>query len=142
MRWTRCLVRGENFLQHAIGDSDAEIFLGDRTQGGRGIEGKSAAPMYQQSCIIVRKSGLERFICGTLSGPESDGEKSPEVKMQRDLRPWEVLRVPYGRSRPIDFNRTHFYAQHFQRAELMQFLRVEGIDKKILLDRSSRLFAL
>ena len=53
-----CLIRGDNFLTHAIGDSDAEIFLGQRNEGGKGIEGRPAAPMIQQSCIIVRKSGL------------------------------------------------------------------------------------
>ena len=137
-----CLIKGEKFLEHAIGDSNADIFLGDRTRGGRGIEGKPAAPMFQQSCIIVKKAALERFISGTMSGQETDGQLSPEVKMARDIKPWEVLQVPYGRSRPIDFSQLHFYAQHLQTDELMQFLATEGIDPNILLDRSSRLFKL
>jgi len=137
-----CLIRGEDFLEHAIGDSDADILFGDRTEGGVGIEGKPAAPMYQQSCIIVRKQGLEHFISGLLAGPESDGELSPEVKMARDLESWDVLRVPYGRSRPIDFGRSHFYAQHLQQQELDRFLEAEGIPKAMLLDRSRRLFGI
>jgi len=137
-----CLISGDNFLDHAIGDSDADVFLGDRTRGGRGIEGKPAAPMFQQSCIIVKKAALERFISGTMSGQETDGQLSPEVKMARDIEPWGILQVPYGRSRPIDFSQTHFYAQHLQNDELMQFLDREGIDQNILLDRSSRLYNL
>jgi hypothetical protein len=92
--------------------------------------------MYQQSCIVVRKSGLARFISGTLAGAETDGEVSPENKMARDLKPWDTLKVPYGRSRPIDFSRAHYYVQHLQKDELMQFLRTEGIDPDIALNRS------
>jgi len=122
-----CLIRGDDFLDHAMGESEAEIFLGRRNEGGQGIEGRPAAPMIQQSCIIVRKSGLERFIAGVMEGAETDGELSPEVKMERDLVPWEFLAVPYGRSRPIDFSETHFYAQHLTAEELEAFIELEGL---------------
>ena len=137
-----CLVRGEDFLRHAVAGSDAEIFLGERTHDGRGIGGRLAAPMYQQSCIVVRKSGLERFISGTLAGAETDGEMSPENKMARDLKPWDTLKVPYGRSRPVDFSRAHFYVQHLQKDELMQFLQAEDLHPDIVLNRSRGLYRL
>lgn len=137
-----CLVRGADFVQHAIGDQNGEIFIGDPTQGGRGIEDRLAAPMYQQSCIIVARSALERFISGMLAGPETDGEMSPENKMARDVKPWETLAVPYGRSRPIDFSRSHFYVQHLQDDELKQFLRLEGLDEGFFFRRSEELFNL
>ena len=98
--------------------------------------------MYQQSCIVVRKSGLERFISGTLAGAETDGEMSPENKMARDLKPWDTLKVPYGRSRPVDFSRTHFYVQHLQKDELMLFLQAEELDPAIVLNRSRELYRL
>ena len=137
-----CLIKGHNFLSHATLDSDAEIFLGGRTQGGRGIEGRPAAPMIQQSLMIIRKSGLARFINQTLSAPESDGELSPEVKMERDLKPFDFLKIPFGRSRPIDFSLSHFYAQHLQDDELRGFLKSENLDEKILRPREERIFEL
>jgi hypothetical protein len=127
-----CLIKGERFLEHALGESDAEIFLGQRTVGGKGIEGKPAASMIQQSCIIVKKSGLERFISRTLEGPETDGELSPEVKMDRDLKPYDFVQIPFGRSRPIDFSLNHFYAQHLDQNELEEFMGVEGLNWEIL----------
>ena len=137
-----CLIRGDSFLEHAIGDSEAEIFLGQRTQGGKGIEGKSAAPMIQQSCIIVKSSGLERFISKTMEGPETDGELSPEVKMDRDLKPYDFVQLPFGRSRPLDFGLSHFYAQHLDEDELNAFLEAEGLDRNLLLPLEARIIDL
>jgi hypothetical protein len=71
--------------------------------------------MLQQSLIVVRRSGLERFLSGILGAPWTDGEVSPEETMRTRLEPYELLQVPYGRSRPIDFNRSHFYAQQSMR---------------------------
>jgi Glycosyl transferase family 2 len=42
--------------------------------------------------------------------------------MKRQLAPFEFVQVPYGRSRPIDFGRSHFYAQHLDEDELRQFV--------------------
>lgn len=122
-----CLIRGERFLSTAMGALDQGILCGQRTQGGRGIENRPAAPMLQQSLMIVRNESLERFITAILKAPESDGELSPEVKMERDLQPFGEIVIPYGRSRPIDFSLSHFYAQHLTRDELIQFLKVEGL---------------
>lgn len=121
-----CLVHGEDLIRHAVGDSDGDILLGAPTEGGRGIGGKTAARFLQQSLMIVRRPGLERFVTGLLNAPWTDGEMSPEHIMQRQLQPFDTLRIPYGRSRPIDFSRSHFYAQHCDDEELDRFLEVIG----------------
>ena len=41
--------------------------------------------------------------------------------------PYGLLQVPYGRSRPIDFGRSHFYVQHLTREELLGFLEAERL---------------
>ena len=119
-----CLLVGENLLAKAIGDASEEILLGARTESGVGINGAVAAPMLQQSLIVVRRAALERFIEGLIGSPWSDGEVSPEEIMTRRLAPIGLLRIPFGRSRPIDFGRTHFYAQHLTEQELSQALQL------------------
>lgn len=118
-----CLLAGDDFLVHAIGDSSADILLGPAPQNGRGLNGAAAAPMLQQSLMIVRRTGLERFLIGLLGAPKGDGEVSPETTMRKRLVPFDFLRVPYGRSRPIDFDRPHFYAQHLDDEELDRFTK-------------------
>ena len=83
--------------------------------------------MPQQSLVIVRKAGLDRFIGGIVGASWSDGERSPEQTMQDRLAPIGFVRVPYGRSRPIDFERSHFYAQHLDADELQRFLTLIGL---------------
>jgi hypothetical protein len=112
-----CLVFGRDFVDASIGGSGADIFLGKPTENGVGLSG-AAAPMLQQSVMIVRRSGLERFISQLLSAPHTDGEVSPEETMRQLLPPFDLLNVPYGRSRPIDPATPHFYAQHLSDVEL------------------------
>jgi len=131
-----CLLRGENFLEAAIGDSEDDILLGARTQNGRGIEGRTAAQMFQNSLIVVSKNGLARFIKGMLDWEESDGELSPEVKLEKSCTPFGELAVPYGRSRPIDLSLDHFYAQHLTEHELAAFLSTEGVEERALANAS------
>jgi hypothetical protein len=119
-----CLLQGEDFLTHALGDSTEDILIGRVTENGRGLGGAAAAPMPQQSLLIVRKTGLDRFITGIIGAPWTDGERSPEQTMQDRLAPVGFVRVPYGRSRPIDFERSHFYAQHLDDDELHRFLEL------------------
>lgn len=114
-----CLLVGEGILEHALGDETTDILVGQPTQGGVGLNGGPAAPMLQQSFVIVRRSGLLRFIAGLLGSPWTDGEKSPEEIMRLQLAPFGYVQIPYGRSRPIDFERSHFYAQHLSEAELI-----------------------
>jgi hypothetical protein len=118
-----CLLSGEEFLVHAIGDSSADILLGAAPQNAKGLNGAAAAPMLQQSLMIVRRAGLERFLIGLLSAPKGDGEISPEKTMKTRLVPFDFLNVPYGRSRPIDFDCPHFYAQHLDDDELGRFTK-------------------
>lgn len=113
-----CLIHGEDFLSHALSQSDEDILLGSPTENGKGLNGQIASPMLQQSLMIVRRSGLERFISGILGAPWTDGERSPEETMRLRLAPFGLLTIPYGRSRPIDFTRRHFYAQHLDEDEL------------------------
>ena len=122
-----CLLKGEDFLSHAVGDATEDILMGRVTEKGRGLAGTPAAPMPQQSLVIVRKAGLARFIEGIVSTPYTDGELSPEMIMHDRLAPIGFVRVPYGRSRPIDFERSHFYAQHLNADELQRFLSLIGV---------------
>jgi hypothetical protein len=122
-----CLLRGEDFLKTSIGDRDFDFFCGQRTEGGRGLHGGVAAPMLQNSVLIMKRRGMERYIANMIAAPETDGELSSEVKMERGMAPYGILQVPYGRSRPIDFSRSHFYAQHLTRDELVAFLEVEHL---------------
>lgn len=121
-----CLLVGEDFLAAATDGVDADILLGVPTEGGRGLDGGAAAPMLQQSLMVVRRSALPRFIDALASAPWTDGEVSPEETMRLRLPPFGLLAVPYGRSRPIDPLRSHFYAQHLTDAELDEVLRREG----------------
>jgi hypothetical protein len=119
-----CIVVGDDLLAHAIGDATEDILLGAPTENGIGLHGTVAAPMLQQSLIIVRRGALERFIEGLVGSPWSDGEVSPEEIMARRLAPFGLLRIPFGRSRPIDFGRAHFYVQHLVDNELSEVLRL------------------
>jgi len=121
-----CLLHGEDFLSHAVGDATEDILMGQVTDKGRGMAGKAAAAMPQQSVVVVRSAGLSRFIEGIMNAPCTDGELSPEMIMHNRLAPVGFLRVPYGRSRPIDFERSHFYAQHLDDDELQRFLSLIG----------------
>jgi hypothetical protein len=122
-----CLLKGEDFLSHAVGDAAEDILMGRVTEKGHGLGGTPAAPMPQQSLVIVRNVGLARFIEGIVNAPFTDGELSPEKIMHDRLAPIGFLRVPYGRSRPIDFERRHFYAQHLNADELQRFLSLIGL---------------
>jgi hypothetical protein len=118
-----CLVVGEDLLAHALGESSGDILLGRPAENAKGLNGAVAQPMLQQSFMIVRRSGLERFIEGLLGAPWTDGERSPEETMRQRLAPFDFISIPYGRSRPIDFGKTHFYAQHLEGEDLERVLK-------------------
>jgi hypothetical protein len=123
-----CLLCGDDFLGHALGDTTLDILLGAPTEDGKAPNGGLAASMLQQSLLVVRRAGLERFLQGLLGAPWADGELPPEEIMRQQLAPFGVVQVPYGRSRPIDFDRRHFYAQHLDDDELRRFLSRIRID--------------
>lgn len=122
-----CLIKGADFLNQAIGENEADILVGQATEGGIGLDGKTAVPMKQQSLMIIKKSGMERFIIGLLDADWSDGEVSPEKTMERKLQPLGTISIPYGRSRPIDFSQSCFYAQHFTEEDLAKFIQLEDL---------------
>ena len=124
-----CLLKGGNFLKQAIGTSTEDILIGAATEGGKGLHGNPAAAMKQQSLMIVKRSGMERFLTGLLQASWSDGEVSPEVTMERQLQPLGTVQTPYGRSRPIDFSNSHFYAQHLSEDELDKFIEVADLSE-------------
>ena len=113
-----CLLFGDDLINVATEGLKGEIFLGAPAENACGLNGRVAARKIQQSLIYVRKSGLERFISSLLQTDLKDSEVSPEDIMQRVLQPVETLRIPYGRSRPIDVERSHFYVQHCSDSEL------------------------
>jgi hypothetical protein len=120
------LLFGDDLLANALGDATEDILIGAPAENGVGLDGAAAARMLQQSFVIVRRGALERFISGLLGSPWSDGEVSPEEIMERRLAPFGLLRIPFGRSRPIDFGLKHFYVQHLTENELtraLQFLQ-------------------
>jgi len=119
-----CLLYGDDFLNRAIGDSKEDILVGPRTKGGKGLKGSVAAPMLQNSLLIVRRVGLERFIDAMLGAPWTDGEISPEETMRRRMGPFGLIGIPFGRSRPIDFNEPNFYVHHLDDNELRRFLEL------------------
>jgi hypothetical protein len=121
-----CLVFGDDLLARATGDSAADIFLGMPSENAKGLNGGIAAPMLQQSLMVVRRAGLERFLEGLLGAPWTDGECSPEETMRLRLAPFELTRIPYGRSRPIDFNAPAFYVQHLEGDDLQRALQAAG----------------
>ena len=126
-----CLVHGENLLGTLTRDLEHPILLGRRVEGGVGIGGRLAAAHTDQSLMLAHRGGLERYIAGIYAGEEGDGVVSPETKMERDLAPFGYIPIPYGRSRPIDFSRSHFYAQQLTSLELERFSALEGFDEPL-----------
>jgi hypothetical protein len=133
-----CAIHGERFVEAALRGTTCPIVVGFRAHGGVGLTpGSIAAPMLQNSLVIVRRDGMERFLCALLLAQETDGELPPEEKAERYFEPYEFLSIPYGRSRPIDFATPHFYAQHMSDAELTEFCRLEGVDPSSVIGRRS-----
>ncbi len=119
-----CLLYGDDLLNRAVADSNDDILLGRPTEKGKGLKGSVAAPMLQNSLVIVRRAGLERFIDAILGAPWTDGEVSPEETMRRRMSPYGLIGIPFGRSRPIDFKEPNFYVHHLDDNELHRFLEL------------------
>lgn len=124
-----CLIFGDHFLDRAIADNPGRILVGRPTENGVGLNGGRAAPMLQQSLMIVPRARMLEFMNGLLAGDESDGEVSPEIKMTRHMPNLGFLGIPFGRSRPIDFSAPAFYAQHLTAEELEEFERLTGTSR-------------
>lgn len=122
-----CVIRGDNLIDRAVAGRQPGIVIGGPATNAVGLNGGLAAGFHQEAMVIVGRSSLERFITGRTKGPETDGELSPEVKLVRDCAPIDILAIPYGRSRPIEFERPHYYAQHLTKDELRKFLMIEEL---------------
>jgi hypothetical protein len=122
-----CLLYGDDLLNRAVADRNEDILLGKPTEKGRGLHGSVAAPMLQNALMIVRRTGLERFIGAILGAPWTDGEVSPEETMRLRMPPYGLIDIPFGRSRPIDFKEPNFYVHHLDDNELQQFLSLIGV---------------
>jgi len=119
-----CLLYGDDLLNRAVADGNDDILLGRPTEGGKGLNRPVAAPMLQNALIIVRRTGLERFIGAILGAPWTDGEVSPEETMRQRMPPYGLIGIPFGRSRPIDFKEPNFYVHHLNDNELHRFLEL------------------
>ncbi len=119
-----CLLYGDDLLNCAVAGSNDDILLGQPTEGGKGLSGSVAAPMLQNSLMIVRRTGLDRFISAILGAPWTEGEVSPEETLRRRMPPYGLIGIPFGRSRPIDFNEPNFYVHHLDDSELHRFLEL------------------
>jgi hypothetical protein len=53
--------------------------------------------------MILRRTGIDRFISAILGAPGTDGELSPEQTMRRRMPYYGLIGIPFGRPRPIDF---------------------------------------
>jgi hypothetical protein len=122
-----CIIRGRNLIDRALGGQQPGIVIGGPPVNAIALNGGPAAGFHQEAMIIVGRTSLDRFITGRMKGPETDGELSSEVKLTRDCAPIDILAIPYGRSRPIEFERPHYYAQHLTEDELRKFLLVEQL---------------
>ena len=111
-----CLLKGDNFLQEAIGESIEDILIGSLPEGGTGPNGKSAAESKQQSLMIVKRNGMERLITGLLHTEWNDGENPHEKTMERQFQPLGTVQTPPG-----------FYAQNLSQDELENFIEVAGL---------------
>jgi hypothetical protein len=119
-----CLLYGDDLLNRAVADSNDDILLGRPTEKGKGLKGSVAAPMLQNALVIVRRTGLERFIGAILGAPWTDGEVSPEETIRLRMPPYGFIGIPFGRSRPIDFKEPNFYVHHLDDNELHRFLEL------------------
>jgi hypothetical protein len=105
-----CLLYGSDFLNRAVANSRDDILLGRPTEGGKGLNGSIAAPMLQNALMIVRRTGIERFIDAMLGAPWTDGEVAPEETMKRRISP---LRINRHSIRPVS-------SHQFQGADLLR----------------------
>jgi hypothetical protein len=122
-----CIIRGRNIIDQALAGRQPGIVVGGPPINAIGLNGGRAAGFHQEAIVIVGRNSLQRFIVGRMRGPETDGELSSELKLVRDCAPIDILAIPYGRSRPIEFEQSHYYAQCLTEDELRQFLAVEGL---------------
>lgn len=124
-----CLIHGEGFLQEGVSRGASGIWLGYWHRNARGASGGHFnSNVVQTSVMIARSESILRFANGSVLGPQSDGEYAPEKRLMGNCKPYDVLHLPYGRNRPIDWTKPHLYAQHLTDDEIAGFLRLNGLN--------------
>jgi hypothetical protein len=109
-----CLLWGENIIENIIDSmGDKKIALGNG--------GGTPQPL-QQSLVIIRKDYIPFFTNLEMTSSQEELSFSPESryfnKFKDDIKFFDI---DFGRKRPIDFNKNHFYAQHLNKEELKTF---------------------
>lgn len=125
-----CLLRGPNLLQEATHSSIHPVWLGPVP--GKGYKPGTTelvqlAGFHQVSLIIARNDGLISLMKACVEGPYTDGEKPAEVRLSENLGgKFNLIKIPFGRSRPLDLSAPVMYAQDWTREELKMFLEQEA----------------
>jgi hypothetical protein len=85
--------------------------------------GKGTPQPVQTGIFIVRSSAVPEVAAQYCSIRANDREFSPERKLADVARRLEasVVDLGFGRTRPIDFDRDHFFVKHLSSEELAQF---------------------
>lgn len=125
-----CLLRGADLLQEATHSSVYPVWLGPAP--GKGYKPGSKdlvqlAGFNQVSLIVARHDGLISLMKACVEGPYTDGERPAEVRLAENLGGrFNLIKIPFGRSRPLDLSAPVMYAQDWSREELTAFLEQEA----------------
>ena len=116
-----CLLKGDNFLNVAIGETSEDILSDAPASNDTAGNANPDTVVRQPSLIIVKRSGMERFISGFLNAVRNE-QLSAGICLQQQLQPLGRIQAPYAQSRPSDFSRPHVYARHLSQEELDTFI--------------------
>lgn len=125
-----CLVFGDDLLAAATGDEPGPVWLGRSPGVGNALDGSGnlveLARMAQNSLIVARGPGIQILFNALLDNVVSDGLHPVEGRMTRNLGDrLSYLQIPFGRARPLDLDKPHFYAQDWLATELAAFVALE-----------------
>ena len=110
-----CLIYGKGIIEHAIKN------MGKLPVSMGGVGVKSPQPL-QQSFMIFRKDFIPTLLSKEMNAKQEWLRNSPERRYNKmTLGKRKELPFGFGRTRPINFNKKFFYAQHLRSSELAQF---------------------
>jgi hypothetical protein len=110
-----CVIHGDGIIEKAI-DSMGSSWM---------MDGVWKHALKRETCFMIfRLHVIDQLIRTLINRDESKLEKR-YFALEDEI---EISHFPFGvgRSRPIDFDADHFYAQHLMPKELSQFLQLEG----------------
>ena len=127
-----CLVVGEGWLAEVYNTiQPSHIMVGDTHRvDDRGIPWK-----LQQSLVFVPRGVIPRFFWGLAKAKG----KACEVKFVRAGVAYQYFPFGVGRARPIPVGAKHFYAQHWNKQDLLRLSRREGLQS--IIDRDLERYA-